>query len=199
MKNIEEIVNNAEHWIKSIKITEELVALRELGLLLCNNIHEKRSLLTIKKSEKINDILTSPVNLMNFNREEILNFTKKISISDTEYWNIKKEEKKIWTQFLGGIALSYAREGDLSVVAAIIKASAHLNLKGEWISDATNFLLEQQQPDGYFGLFARELAISHEEQKLNILLPLTVEILWALAELTHQNNEQISFNKLSVS
>lgn len=199
MKNIEEIVNNAEHWIKSIKKNEELVALQELGLLLCKNIQEKQGLLTIKKCEKINDILTSPVNLMNFNREEILNFTKKISVCDIKYWTIEKEEKKIWTQFLSGIALSYAREGDLSVVAAIVKACAHLNLKGEWISDATNFLLEQQQPEGYFGLFAREFAISHEEQKLNIILPLTVEVLWALAELTHQYDKEIVFNKLSVS
>ncbi|HDR4480976.1 hypothetical protein PDN50_23195 [Bacillus cereus] len=199
MKNIEEIVKNAERWIKSIKIPEELVALQELGLLLCKNIQERRGLLTIKKSEKINDILTSPANLMSFNREEILNFTKKISVCDIKYWTIEKEEKKIWAQFLSGIALSYAREGDLSVVSSIVKACAYLNLKGEWISDATNFLLEQQQPEGYFGLFAREFVISHEEQKLNIILPLTVEVLWALAELTHQYNKEISFNKLSVS
>lgn len=181
MKNMTEVIINVERWIKSIEVSEENRLLRELGLLFSNSIHKKQMLLTIEKVNDINMVLKSPRDLINLSREEIIELAQKIGNSNIETWNVNGEEINNWIQFLGGIALSYANKGDLSVVAALIRISSYLNLKGEWIAEATDFLLDQQQPEGYFGLFSKEVSILDKEQEVIFSLRLTVDVLWALA------------------
>jgi hypothetical protein len=84
---------------------------------------------------------------------------------------------------LGGIALSYARDGDLVVVAALLRVSAHVELQGPWLTEALGHLLDQQHSDGSFGLLAPELALSGDPGgQPRVAHRLTVEVLWALAE-----------------
>lgn len=196
MKNISEVINNAERWIKSLEISEENRALRELGLLFCDSIHKKEMLLTTEKTNDIHDIITSPADLINLTRDELIHLTQQIEFSNTENWRIDKTTQETWSQFLSGLVLSYAKEGDLSIVAILIRMGVTLNLHGEWLEEAANFLIVQQQPEGYFGLFFEEIRNMEQEQKNMFLLRLTVDILWALAvkNTRLQNRELIEGN-----
>lgn len=54
-----------------------------------------------------------------------------------------------------------------------------------WLAEAERYLLDQQTPEGCFGLFARELAlVGRGDTPWVAHLNLSVEILWALAEVT---------------
>lgn len=188
MKKNSEVILNVERWIKSIEVSDGNRELCNLGLLFCNSIYKGKLLLTTEKTNNVNRILKLPTDLINFNRDELLIFSQQLDISNIESWNTSNEEKEIWSQFLGGIAISYAIEGDLSVVAALVKAAAILNLNGKEIIEASNFILDQYQSEGYFGLYSEEINHLNKEQRTNFFLRLTVEVLWALAEQTHQLN-----------
>jgi hypothetical protein len=52
---------------------------------------------------------------------------------------------------------------------------------------AAEYLLDQQQPDGSFGLISEELiSVETEEKRQEAVLRITVEVLWALAEINAQ-------------
>jgi hypothetical protein len=91
-------------------------------------------------------------------------------------------QRRCWVELFGSLAVSYARSGDVAVVAALVRAAAHLDLADPWLDEAHAFLLDQQAADGHFGLLSRELAQmqaesgSHED----VCLRLTVEVLWAI-------------------
>ena len=85
----------------------------------------------------------------------------------------------------GSIALSYAREGDASTTAGLLRASAQLRLAHPWLAEAECYLLDQQAPEGCFGFFARELTVLRSGGPPWMAhLNLSVEILMALAEVT---------------
>ena len=121
-------------------------------------------------------------------RKEILALTNDISLSSQNTLLNNAVGQKEWAQIFGGIALSFAYFGDISVVAALVRAAASLNLKGTTLLEAQDYLLDQQQPDGTFGLFARELKQLQSETKSteDVRLRLTVEVLWALAQVATQ-------------
>jgi hypothetical protein len=87
-----------------------------------------------------------------------------------------------WAELFGGLAASYARSGDVAVVAALVRAAAHLGLADPWLDEAQAYMLDQQAIAGWFGLLSRELARvqadrgSHEDVRLR----LTVEVVWAI-------------------
>jgi hypothetical protein len=88
----------------------------------------------------------------------------------------------VWSKILGGVALSYAGSGDLSVAAALVRAAACSGLDGSWLEEAVVYLLDQQQPAGCFGLLALGASLTSTEDELaEASLRLTVEVLWALA------------------
>jgi len=98
-----------------------------------------------------------------------------------------------WSETFGSVALSYARAGDPSTTAALLRASAQLGLEHQWLVKAERFLLDQQTPEGCFGLFARELQMVRSEEPLwKPHLNFSVEVLWALAEVTalHAGHER---------
>jgi hypothetical protein len=79
------------------------------------------------------------------------------------------------------VALSYAGSGDLSVVAALVRAAACLGLDGPWLKEALVYLLDQQQSAGCFGLLALGPSlISTKDEIAEASMRLTVEVLWAL-------------------
>jgi hypothetical protein len=88
----------------------------------------------------------------------------------------------VWSKIFGGVALSYAGSGDLSVVAALVRAAACSGLDGPWLAEAMVYLLDQQQPAGCFGLLALGTSLTCTEGEITeASMRLTVEVLWALA------------------
>jgi hypothetical protein len=83
------------------------------------------------------------------------------------------------------LCISYARDWDIEVVSNLLRACAHLrihtHLACTW---AVEWLLDQQQNEGSFGLFAPEARLAQKDPNDWTLrfLP-TVEVLWTLAEL----------------
>ena len=117
-------------------------------------------------------------------RQEIVALAQAVTLSDPSAYRRQLRDRDGWARMLGGIALSHARDGDLVAVAALLRMAAGLDLDGPWLQAALRYLLDQQQPDGSFGLLAPELALSEEPScQLEVTLRLTVEVLWALAEL----------------
>jgi len=83
---------------------------------------------------------------------------------------------------LGGIALSYARERDLIVVAALIRIAGRLSLRVSLLDEACEFLLDQQSDNGSFGLFASESLQVKAASALQLSrLRLTVDAVSALS------------------
>ena len=89
------------------------------------------------------------------------------------------------TPTLPVLLLHKLREYDLVLGASLLRSVRYLRLPAaDDVGYATDFLLSQQQPDGRFGYYARELEQSlplrHPDRDL--YLPVTVAVLWALAE-----------------
>jgi hypothetical protein len=192
MIRLQKIVSDAEHWLHSIHTTEATRSLWELGLLLCDNIRNPENQPIIRGGGAVESMLTTPYDLITWDREKLMTWIKEISIADIIHWQRSEVESKLWSQCLGGLALSYAHEGDLSVVAAIVRVSIRLKLRGSELSDGIHFLMDQQQPDGSFGLLAREFILAKQEQPQNLLLRLTVEMLWAIDEVVHCTDEELT-------
>jgi len=64
--------------------------------------------------------------------------------------------RKEVAELLGGLALSYARDRDLTMVAAIVRVAGRLETRDPLLDEACSFLLDQQSVDGSFGLFVAE-------------------------------------------
>ncbi|MBV7326978.1 hypothetical protein KFU94_01690 [Chloroflexi bacterium TSY] len=172
----------AQRWLeKESTPTSEMVALRQLGLLLCKRILGNPSGPKCESLGAVN--LPTTAAFVEMSRVEILELAQTISLSGTGPWQDQEARSRHFARTWGAVALSYARVGDLSVVAALVRAAAHLGLGDPWLVDAEEYLLDQQQADGSFGFLASELALLQDDATVpEALLRLTVEILWALAE-----------------
>jgi hypothetical protein len=116
-------------------------------------------------------------------RDELLTLTGQITLRSQPVREQSVGPSGGWAKMFGGVALSYARIGDLVLVAALVRAAGQLGLSDPWLQEATWYLLEQQRPDGGFGLFAAELAVGDQSvEESDLTLKATVEVLWALAE-----------------
>jgi hypothetical protein len=159
-----------------------MVHLKELGLLLCDSIINGSGGLKSEGLESL--ILPTTETFIEMSRAELMELARSISLSNTSPGQRRADDCH-WARVFGAVALSYARGGDLSVVAVLVQAAAHLGLRGPWLADAEEYILDQQQADGSFGLLASELAsLQNDATVSEALLRLTVECLWALAETT---------------
>ena len=155
--------------------------LREFGLWLCRRIQKPSAELTGTASSAVT--LPAPSRLVEMDRGELLALAQSVTLSDRAACRDGMRDREHWARMLGGIALSYARDGDLVVVAALLRVSAHVELQGPWLTEALGHLLDQQHSDGSFGLLAPELALSGDPGgQPRVTCRLTVEVLWALAE-----------------
>ena len=172
----------AQRWLVGVSTPiNKMIALQQLGLLLCQHISEGSCLQIDAGSEPVQ--LPSPAVFVTMSRDKILALTRSISLSNPSSWNARGMYRHHWTQLFGGVALSYAQEGDLPIVAALVRAASYLGLTGSWLIDAETYMLDQQQPDGHFGLLGAELALlKNDVSASEAMLSLTVEVLWALAE-----------------
>lgn len=171
----------AQHWIIRSNLNEESKSLQQLGLLLCDRIKRSQSFNTGN-----NEAIFSLPDIGGFVRmirSDLLKMTYEICLAPKENCRIGNLTVKMWSKAFGGIALSYAKVGDLSMVAAIVRSAAHLGFSHTWLNESEIFLLDQQQPDGSFGLLALEIELlKNELLAKQDQLRLTVEVLWALTE-----------------
>jgi hypothetical protein len=117
--------------------------------------------------------------MVRMKRGNLLSLAKAIALSGEA---IKARLRPRWATVFGGLAISYARVGDVVVVAALVRAAAQLNLRCRWLREAQLYLLDQQQPSGCFGLITAELSMSsNNDFAVGAYLRLTVEVLWSLA------------------
>jgi hypothetical protein len=134
-------------------------------------------------------------------RAALLTLAQVVTLSDRRACDQQMRDRQAWARILGGIALSYARDGDLVMVAALLRMSVHADLQGTWLTAALCHLLDQQQSDGSFGFLAPELGLAGDgECEPHVILRLTVEILWALAEVASaRHRDRLLTAKLRLS
>lgn len=161
--------------------SEQATSLKHLGLLLCERIANKAP----GPTGTDHDHLALPAfdSFVRMGRNELLELTGQITLRCQPVRGRSAGLPEGWAKMFGGVALSHARIGDLVAVASLVRAAGRLGLSDPWLSEATWYLLEQQRPDGAFGLFATELAVGGQSvEESDLLLKTTVEVLWALAE-----------------
>jgi len=191
--NVRELaIQRAQQWLEGISpLTREAKALRSLGLLCCSRILSGRGLRGRGGSARFR--LPTTRDFVTGERAKTLAVCRSISLASARARSMDPKRQAVWSETFGGVALSYARAGDPSTTAALLRASAQLGLEHPWLMEAERFLLAQQTPEGCFGLFARELQmVRSEEPPWMPYLNFSVEVLWALAEVTalHAGHEQ---------
>ena len=186
---------NARNWLKqTVPPTAETIALKELGLLFCQDISNRTVSLLGTKNHPF--CLPSHTTFIDLNRDDLLALAQVISLSDPAAWQVKTSERVTWAKIFGGIALFYARENDLYSTAALVRAAVHLRLWHVYLAEATDYLVDQQQLDGRFGLLTQEITSVHDAdpddsvQIQEAIMRLTVEVLWTLVEVTFHLAEE---------
>jgi len=175
-------VERTKLWLQNLSpTTREAKALRRLGILCCKRIQSGLGLQETSGSLPFR--LPTIAAFVNMDRTKTLMLCRSISLASVQSRRLALKKRAAWAEMFGGVALSYARIGDPSTTACLLRASAQLQLRHQWLIAAERFLLDQQTPEGCFGLFSRELALiggGGEPWMAN--LNFTVEVLWGLAE-----------------
>jgi hypothetical protein len=91
--------------------------------------------------------------------------------------------RRVAAGVIGGLAVSFARVGDLEMVAALSRAGARWHYNHPFLDEAEDYMLDQQHPDGYFGLYSGELERGTPPAEIAAVIGrLSVGVMWALAE-----------------
>jgi hypothetical protein len=179
---LKRVATNARRWLQAASPSRATRSLRNLGLWFCDRIQEPAlggATGTPPGSMK----LPAPTAMVEMSRREVVSLTQAIALAGRSTSPDRTLDRGCWARILGGLALSYARVGDVVVVASLVRAAARLRLSGPWLADAQRYLVDQQQPNGSFGLLAPELRVMREvRHRTDLALRLTVEVLWTLAE-----------------
>jgi hypothetical protein len=170
----------AGRWIEKLKVQgTDAIALRDLGLLLCGGVPTgwvppSNGVLVPMELPSLSRVIT-------MDRSKLLSVARCIATAEQDTFDLMSARVD-WAAAIGGLALSYARVGDLCVVAALLQSAAGADLDNSWIREAQIYLLDQQQPSGCFGLISAELALAGGDiVESEVQLRLTVECLWALS------------------
>ncbi|PFO89835.1 hypothetical protein [Bacillus cereus] len=138
----------------------------------------------VKLQKQKSSLYTWPTigELVNMNRQQILKFSRNLSNATT--YGRHPIDCGSLTTILPNLAVSYARDWDIEVVSVLLRTCAYLNLNQDisckW---SLEWLLDQQQEDGSFGLLkpeARRAGLNDEDWQL-YFLP-TVAVLLTLAD-----------------
>jgi hypothetical protein len=180
----ESAIAGAKLWLEGLSpSTREAKALRSLGLHCCKRLLSGVGWSGTGRSTLLR--LPTTAAFVTLGRERTLALCRSISLASIRARRLEVEKRRNWNEVFGSVALSYARAGDPSTTAVLLRTSAQLGLKHPWLVEAELFLLDQQAPEGCFGLFTRELAlVGGEGAPWMAHLNLSVEVLWALAEVT---------------
>lgn len=155
-------------------------ALRQVALRLCAGIRDGTRLFGRAAADDV-ALPELPV-LVAMSRTEIAALANRITLADTVSPAPDEAGDAERARFLGAFALSHAQTHDLPCVAALLRIGARLELHDPWLAEAQDYLVDQQQPDGRFGLMGAELQTLDNSSTDEAILRLQVEILWALNE-----------------
>lgn len=170
-------VTLARRWLRRVQPSGQDRDLQRLGLWLCDSVLRGRAALPIDRRAKAPRI--APRSLVALPRHRLLAVCRLLSLAP----GFDTAEGVDAARWFGGLALSYARVNDVAVVAALVRTAARLNGRHPWLDEAERYLLAQQQPEGSFGFLAPEMkALALGRRRGNVTLRLSVEVLWALAE-----------------
>jgi hypothetical protein len=183
MRDLTAAASRARRWlIAAAPKSKQARALRMLGLSLCDSICLSKDAPQFAVAYQTFSLPSLP-DWVALPRSDLLSLAQAATLGDGRAR--LPADAEICAQFFGGLALSYARVGDVSVVACLLRMAAHLSLHSAELTTARRFLLDQQHPDGYFGLLAPEFSISAKRARhQDVVLRLTVEVLWAACELS---------------
>jgi hypothetical protein len=182
----------ARRWLARVDggAPGERLALRELGLLLCERIAQ--GVAGPRSRGAVSVAVPSPGALLRLPREELLALTGQIAIAPPVALPGGAGQRRCWAELFGTLAVSYARSGDVAAVAAVVRAAAHLGLADPWLDEAQAYLLDQQAAAGHFGLLSRELAHLQADSgsSEDVCLRLTVEVSWAICAVVAASSER---------
>lgn len=146
--------DRAAVWLKSLELdeaNEPCVALRSLGLLMCERKLQWRGLMqTGVTPVRIPALRT----LLRMSRSGLLRLMMKLAVAppaaDATTGMLR------CSGLLGDLAISCARQADLTLVAAIVRAAGTMRVRDRALDEALMFLFAQQSQSGAFGLLAEE-------------------------------------------
>lgn len=120
--------------------------------------------------------------LVTAGREQVIEICRLITMATSG--GVRQVEISGPAALLPSLAFSYARDWDLQVSCALVRSSAYLGLSGcsecLW---TTQWILDQQNEDGSFGLLQAEAAYcGHDTDDWRTYFERTVHAMWALMD-----------------
>lgn len=173
--------HGARRWMAS-GLPEQMQTspLLRLGITLCERLDHAR---LPPVGSSLPPVTPDPSSLVEMRRADLIVFCRDLAIAPPASIHIPSGTMRRFRSCFGALALSYAAESDVLVVAVLLRASARAGMRHPWLDEAEMYLLDQQEPDGSFGRVAPESGLpGADADPEEIRLLLTVEILWALAE-----------------
>jgi hypothetical protein len=184
--NLVRVAHTARGWLEMTSHSKRDEPLCRLGLWLCEAIR-KPAAVELPSLHAGSVELPYATRLLEMTRPQLLALAQSIALSKSWTCSDRRPDREGWARVLGGIAVSYARTGDVAIVAALVRAGARMRVQGTWLTVAQTYLIDQQLPDGSFGLVLPELVVlRHTAAQASVALRLTAEVLWALAEVAAQ-------------
>jgi len=184
MNSLIQTSSMTKNWLEAANPqSQESQSMKRLGIWLCEQIASRDGRCISVGNGKVELPLMSQ--FVALHRSELLNVVTKLTVHSGQREPLTTGDRNEWKRLLGAMAVSHAKSGDVVVVAALLRLAARLDLQGKWLSEAKRYLLTQQHSDGSFGMLAAEMEFVGRTKRVNELatLRLTVEVLWALAEL----------------
>jgi hypothetical protein len=151
-------VARARPWLESLDpVMPDASSLRGLGLMCCANLAAGTGLYSKTGPSRVR--LPPPARFVAMERTKLVALCNAISRSFDRERPLTGQREGFWSEMFGAVAQSYARVGDISTTAALLRSAAQLGLSHIWLAQCEGFLLDQQAPEGNFGLITRELAL----------------------------------------
>ena len=143
----ERAIARAKFWIEAHSpSTREAKALRSFGVFCCKRLQSGLGFRGRGRSARVQ--LPTLAVFVNLGRERTLALCRSISLTSVRARRMGPKKQELWSETFGSVALSYARVGDPSTTAGLLRASAQLGLTHRWLVEAEHFLLDQQTPEG---------------------------------------------------
>lgn len=171
----------ARGWLTDLP-QDVSAALRGLALSLCRAIQTRQQPFCTR-ADYWSEQLPVAATVIELPRDPLLRLTERLALAPRLADRQTSAVCREWSELLGAVAQSYARVGDLAVVAAIVRTASRLGYAGIGLTDAEAYILDQQHPDGYFGFYDAAVAsLSTPIEPAHPRIFLTAQSLWAIAE-----------------
>jgi hypothetical protein len=130
--------------------------------------------------------LDIPTQLMTMDRAAIQEETSAIAAaSNLGGCRARLSDPEVASAVLASLLLQKLREYDLTLASELLRSMSYIGeADSDAVAHAVDFLFTQQQLDGRFGYYGRELRKSDAEASSDfaVYIPVTTSVAWALAE-----------------